>query len=477
MTGRPADLRDRIWWLISAVSVRVKVLGMALGLVILLSGGILWQVRTSLVRTFESLLEQESITLARDLAARATDPILLNDLVTLRKLLDETRLNNPSLRYAFIIDKHGQVLIHTFGGGFPLALLDVNSVAPEEHHHTVILQTEEGLVWDTAVPIFEGRVGVVRVGLSDADLRRSLATVTRQILLVTVLVSTFGVLGVTFLTSVLTHPLRELVAATQRVAHGDFSPRLKRWADDEIGDLAEAFNFMAEQLAHAEELRKERELLRRQLLERVIATQEEERRRIARELHDSTSQNLTSLMVGLHNLQCACEDAQMAQQVAALRQLVVQTLDEVHEISAYLRPRLLDDLGLAAALERLAREWQARYQIPIDLLIHIGEERLPGEIETAIYRIVQESLTNVARHAAARSVSVLVERRGGEVIAIIEDDGRGFNPRPFNGRHLGLAGMRERAELLGGKFTIESRPGQGTSVHVQIPLHPTHSDG
>lgn len=478
MTGRFTDLRDRIWWLISAVSVRVKVLGMALGLVILLSGGILWQVRTSLVRTFESLLEQESITLTRDLAARATDPILLSDLVTLRKLLNETRRNNPSLRYAFIIDKHGQVLIHTFEGGFPLALLDVNSVTSEEHHHTIILQTEEGLVWDTAVPIFEGRVGVMRVGLSDADLRLSLATVTHQILLVIVLVSTFGVLGVTFLTSVLTHPLHELVAATQRVARGDFSPRLKRWADDEIGDLAEAFNFMAEQLAHAEELRKERELLRRQLLERVIATQEEERRRIARELHDSTSQNLTSLMVGLHNLQCACEDVQMAQQVAALRQLVVQTLDEVHEISAHLRPRLLDDLGLAAALERLAREWQARYQIPIDLLIHIGEERLPGEIETAIYRIVQESLTNVARHAAARSVSVLVERRGDEAIAIIEDDGRGFDPRPSKGRHLGLAGMRERAELLGGKLTIESRPGQGTSVHVQIPLRPIpHSGG
>lgn len=469
------EFRTRLWWLISAVSVRIKVMGMALGLVVLLSGGIIWQVRTVLARTLQEQLENESITLARDLAARATDPILLNDLVTLHKLLDETQINNPNLRYAFILDKSGQVLVHTFGSGFPLGLLEANHVKHDDHHHTVILQTEEGLVWDTAVPIFGGRAGIMRVGLSDRQLRASLASITTQILLMTILVSTIGVLGVTLLTSVLTRPIRELVEATRRVAQGDFSPKLQRWANDEIGDLAEAFNTMIEQLARTDELRREREVLRRQLLEKVITTQEEERRRIARELHDSTSQNLTSLMVGLRNLQDTCGSEQVARQAATLRQIVAETLDEVHEISTRLRPRLLDDLGLPAALERLTREWQGRYQIPVDLLIHIGEERLPGEIETAIYRIIQESLTNIARHAAAHSVSVLVERRGNEVIAIVEDDGQGFNPaHPPGERHLGLAGMRERAELLGGRLTIESQPGAGTSIHVQIPISHSH---
>ncbi|MFO3797622.1 MAG: ATP-binding protein, partial [Anaerolineales bacterium] len=292
------------------------------------------------------------------------------------------------------------------------------------------------------------------------------------ILLMTVLVSTIGVLGATLLTSVLTRPIHDLVKATRRVAEGDFSPRLQRWANDEIGDLAEAFNVMIEQLARIAELHREREVLRRQLLEKVIATQEEERRRIARELHDSTSQNLTSLMVSLRNLENTCGSERIARQAAALRQIVANTLEEVHEISIRLRPRLLDDLGLPAALERLAREWQGHYRIPVDLLIHIGEERLPSEIETAIYRIIQECLTNIARHAAAHSVSVLVERRGNEVIAIVEDDGHGFDPAQSLGeRHLGLAGMRERAELLGGRLTIESQPGAGTSIHVQIPVH------
>jgi len=461
----------RFWWLVSAVSVRVKILGMALGLVLLLGSGILWQVRASLVRTLQAQVENESITLGRDLAARAADPILLNDLVGLQKLLTETLANNPDLRYAFVTDKHGQVLVHTFGPGFPLALLDVHHAGVQAHHHTVILQTEEGLVWDTAVPILEGRAGMMRVGLSDARLWASVATVSEQILLVMALVSALGVLGAVTLTFILTRPLRELVEATRRVAGGDFSPRVPRWADDEIGDLAEAFNAMTEELARADEIRREREHLRRQLLERVIASQEDERRRIARELHDSTSQNLTSLLVGLRNLQETCGDPTIAKQAEDLRHVASQTLEEVHELSSRLRPGVLDDLGLTAALERLSHEWQARHKIRLDLLIHIGAARLPDEAETALYRIIQESLTNVARHAQARSVSVLVERRGEEVVAVVEDDGRGFDPSRSPGeRRLGLAGMRERAELLGGRFTVESAPGRGTSIHVRIPV-------
>ncbi len=461
----------RLWQIISGVSVRVKILGMVLGLSLLLGAGAAWQVRNSLTYILQSQLENESISSARDLAARATDPILLNDLVGLQKLLLETQKNNPDVRYAFIVDKYGQVLVHTFGSVFPLQLLDANQAAPEDHHHTVVLQTDEGLVWDTAVPIFDGRAGIVRIGLSDDRLRSAVEAVTGQILLVVALVSALGVLVAMILTFVLTRPLRELVEATKAVTSGDFTPRLERWADDEIGDLADAFNNMTIELARADEIRREREQLRRQLLEKVIATQEDERRRIARELHDSTSQNLTSLMLGLKNLQTTCGNEVIAQQADTLRLVAAQTLEEVHEISARLRPRLLDDLGLPAALEKLTREWQERHKIPLDLLIHIGEERLPPEIETAIFRIVQESLTNIARHAAARSVSALVERRGDEVIAIVEDDGCGFDPARSSGeRQLGLAGMRERAELLGGKLTIESQPGAGTSVHVQIPV-------
>jgi signal transduction histidine kinase len=466
----PRALLERFWAIAGAVSVRTKILGIVLGFILLLGAGVTLQARYALTATMTAQLEEQSVSVSRDLAARAADPILLNDLLSLHDLLDETLANNPSVRYAFLVDENGQVIAHTFDGGFPLELLSLNSVQPNDHHHTALIQTNEGLVWDTAVPILGGKIGTARIGLSDASMQSALSTLTAQLLLTISLVSATGVLVAVFLTWILTRPILALVAATQSVAKGDFTPRVPRWADDEIGDLADAFNAMTEELAHTDELRRERESLRRQLMEKVIATQEDERRRIARELHDSTSQNLTSLIVGLRMMEAQCAQCTSPTKAADLRQVASHTLEEVHDLSMRLRPRVLDDLGLAAALERLAHEWQARYKIPVDVVIQL-DERLPGEIETALYRIVQEALTNIARHAQAKSASILVEKRGGSVRAIVEDDGVGFDPSAQRGeRHLGLLGMRERAELLGGTLTIESAPQSGTSVFIEIPL-------
>ncbi|HRK87793.1 MAG TPA: HAMP domain-containing protein [Anaerolineales bacterium] len=461
---------ERMWEIAGAVSVRTKILGIVLGLVILLGAGVTMQARYALTRTMTAQMEEQSISVSRDFAARSTDPILLNDLLGVHDLLKETIANNPNIRYAFIVDNHGQVIAHTFEGGFPLDLIPLNTVQSGEHHHTSLIQTDEGLVWDTAVPILDGKVGTARIGLSDASIRTAVSTLTAQLILTTLLVSIAGILVAVSLTWILTRPIISLAQATQAVAKGDFSPRVLRWANDEIGDLAEAFNSMTEELARTDELRKEREVLRRQLLEKVIATQEDERRRIARELHDSTSQNLTSLIVGLRVMETNCAQCASISKATDLRDVASKTLDEVHDLSMRLRPRVLDDLGLSAALERLVSEWQTRYKIPVDVAIQLGE-RLPGEVETAIYRIVQETLTNIARHAQAKSASILVERHGDMVRAIVEDDGIGFDINANHGeRHLGLLGMRERAEFLHGALTIESSHENGTSVFIEIPL-------
>jgi signal transduction histidine kinase len=357
-----------------------------------------------------------------------------------------------------------------------LALLSLNTVAATSHHHTVLIRTNEGLVWDTAVPILNGKVGIARVGVTDLSVQRVLSELTLQLGLTMLVVSAAGILVAVLLTLILTRPIQELLQATREVAKGNFTVRVKRWADDELGDLADAFNQMSEQLALTENLRREREWLRRQLLEKVIASQEEERRRIARELHDSTSQNLTSLIVGLRMIEENCRQCPAQPKALELRAVASRTLEEVHELSLRLRPRILDDLGLAAALERLAAEWEARYKIPIDVAIRLNE-RLPGAVETAIYRIVQEALTNIVRHAQAHSASILIERRGNMLRAIIEDDGIGFDPQTrFGEHHLGLLGMRERAELLGGKLVIESAPGAGTSLLIEIPLSTLSSE-
>lgn len=465
------NLYRRFWDVAGAVSVRGKILGIVLGFILLLGVGVTIQARYALTATMTAQLADQSISVSRDLAARSTDLILLNDQLGIHDLLVETIANNPNIRYAFLMDPQGQVIAHTFDGGFPLDLISINSVQTGEHHHTALIQTDEGFVWDTAVPILDGKVGMARIGLSDASVRAAVSTLTAQLVLTIVLVSITGVLVAVLLTWILTRPIISLAHATQAVAKGDFSPRVPRWANDEIGDLAEAFNSMTEELARTDELRKEREALRRQLLEKVITTQEDERRRIARELHDSTSQNLTSLIVGLRVMETNCAQCASISKATDLRDVASKTLDEVHDLSTRLRPRVLDDLGLSAALERLVSEWQARYKIPVDVAIQLNE-RLPGDMETAIYRIIQETLTNIARHAQAQSASILMERHGGMVRAIVEDDGIGFDARVNHSeRHLGLLGMRERAELLNGTVTIESSLEHGTSIFIEIPLH------
>jgi signal transduction histidine kinase len=224
-----------------------------------------------------------------------------------------------------------------------------------------------------------------------------------------------------------------------------------------------------------EELR-QTETLRRQFLERGLDLLEDERRRIARELHDQTSQRLTSMLMTLGVLGEVESLDEVRTHVRDLRDIAAQTLDEVHSLALELRPRLLDDLGLMAALRHYLGEFRDRYRVPVDLqVLGLGSERLPLRVETALYRVAQEALTNVARHAQAHSVGVLLENRDSSVMLIVEDDGRGFDVPQVMGTHvhegnLGLHGMRERASLLGGTLTIESAPETGTSVFVEIPF-------
>ena len=207
----------------------------------------------------------------------------------------------------------------------------------------------------------------------------------------------------------------------------------------------------------------------REALGRVVAAQELERKRLARELHDETGQALTSILLGLKPLEQAIVSDEGRAAVASLRELVVSTLQDVRRLAVELRPSALDDFGLAAALERLVDALRTQTEIEVDLGVNLGGERLPSEVETTIYRIVQEALTNVVKHAGARRISVLLTRKNGSVAAVVEDDGRGFDPASTT-RGLGLAGMRERVALLGGRLQIESGPGTGSTLVAEVPL-------
>jgi len=241
----------------------------------------------------------------------------------------------------------------------------------------------------------------------------------------------------------------------------------KLGADPRFGDedlrLAES---LAKRAAIAVDLSRR---VSRDAMRRVVDAQELERKRLARELHDETGQALTSILLGLKALERTVQTPDGVERVAAVRQLVVSTLQDVRRLAVELRPAALDDFGLAPALQRLVDTHRQDSSVDVDLEVRLGDERLPADVETTMYRIVQESLTNTAKHAAASRVSVLVTRKENTAVVVIEDDGGGFDAeQPTAG--LGLSGMRERVALVGGRFRVETGRGKGTTIAVEIPL-------
>jgi signal transduction histidine kinase len=208
----------------------------------------------------------------------------------------------------------------------------------------------------------------------------------------------------------------------------------------------------------------------RDALRRVVSGQELERRRLARELHDETGQALTSILLGLRAVEEARSPDEMRTAASHLRELVVGTLQDVRRLAVQLRPKALDDFGLVAAVEHLVQTFSEATAIRVDLEAQLGDERLPAEVETTLYRIVQEALTNIVKHAEASRVSILLVRRSGSATVVIEDDGQGFDPAELREEGMGIIGMRERVELHEGRLTVESAPGSGTTLVAEVPL-------
>lgn len=218
-----------------------------------------------------------------------------------------------------------------------------------------------------------------------------------------------------------------------------------------------------------------KEHLRGQLLKKVITAQEEERKRIARELHDDTSQSLTALLYAVEGSMETNDLAEIMAHLENMRQLAVHTLDGVHKLIFDLRPTMLDHLGLVPALRWFS---QSRLE-PRGIRLNIQEDaaggRLPAEVETVLFRVVQEAITNIARHAAARNVDIVFRFKEEAATIEVEDDGIGFDivqmtPSPDSSRGLGLMGMHERIELVGGQIEINTAPGEGTHIYIQVPL-------
>jgi signal transduction histidine kinase len=245
-------------------------------------------------------------------------------------------------------------------------------------------------------------------------------------------------------------------------AHDKLGPDA-RFSDNDVR-LAETF---ASRAALAVDMSQR---IARDALRRVVDAQELERRRLARELHDETGQALTSILLGLKTLEETIEGDGSSAAIGDLRELVVATLQDVRRLAVELRPKVLDDFGLVPALERLTETFAEQTGILVRFESGLGGERLLPEVETALYRIVQESLTNIVKHARAQTISIAVTRKPGAVVVVVEDDGHGFDPANVREGGFGLEGMRERVGLLDGRLQLESGEGTGTTLVAEVPI-------
>ncbi|NOY55243.1 MAG: HAMP domain-containing protein [Actinobacteria bacterium] len=453
--------------LLGAVSVRTKILGIVLALTTVLGLGITWQVRAVLHQVLIGELDSRGQSVASDIAGRSADPLLLDDTLSLHDLLTDTVANHPDALYAYVVDPSGNVVAHTFGAdGFPTQLLGIHPGDDGE----IIYGSSEGTVHEYSAPIFDGRAGTARVGLSEKRLQNVINAITGQMLLTTLVVALAGIAAAIFLTWILTRPILDLVHTTKKVGAGDLAARARRWAKDEIGVLADAFNHMVDDLQESQATINEKEAARTRLLEQLITAQEEERKRIARELHDGVGQALNSLTLGISALTLATGAEDLNARASKLRAITDETLQTVRQLGRDLRPSVLDDLGLAEALRNYAADFENIYpEFAVDTHFDLAT-RLHSTVEIALYRMVQESMTNAARHSRGRTISVLVTQRNGLVQAIIEDDGVGFDVDAMrrSGTSVGIHSIIERADLLGGRVRFESGSG-GTSVYIEVP--------
>jgi two-component system sensor histidine kinase UhpB len=266
-------------------------------------------------------------------------------------------------------------------------------------------------------------------------------------------------------------PLHALERTVDDVAGGDLTTRARHvlFRDPEVERLGDTLNTMLDVL------HEHRGLLQK-MSEQVLAAQEDERKRIARELHDETAQALTTLLIRLKILERAPTVPEMREQINELRVLTAETLEAVRKLAVELRPATLDDLGLVAALEGYTDAYGAHMPVRVAFSAEGFDDvdgRLPPQVELVLYRVVQEALTNAAKHAEAHEVRVELCRRPHEVVAAVADDGQGFDVDEMmrsRERGLGLFGMQERLALVGGQLVIDSSPGHGTRVHARVPF-------
>ena len=434
------------------LSFRVRLALTMSALILLIAAAIYLYLPRKLEDEAIALISHKAETLAQLTAFTIHPAIYFHDRAALDEALSGTR-RDKDVAYVIVRDPGGRTLA---------------SVHPERETGANGV-SRDGMLYEIVTPIGDGGRELARlhIGMSLARLNRELAEMRIAIGLLSAFILAAGLIAAALVSNLLTRPLREVAAGARRLAAGQLGHRVPAGRGDEIGQLAAAFNDMAARIA-------ERDASLRQLSRRLLSVQEQERVRIAREVHDELGQALTAMKIDLQQL--GRRHGQLQEPLAGIARTIDETVDIVRRIAADLRPAILDDLGIAAALEQQLRRLRESTGIRTTLTVP-EEPEIDMLTGATFYRIAQEALANVVRHAEATAVEISLVLEEGAAVLTIRDNGRGMpREKADDPNSLGLLGIRERAELLGGSVAIDSLPGEGTTVVATLPLPKGETD-
>jgi signal transduction histidine kinase len=460
-------------WRVLSIPIFFKILGIGFLVGTLFGGVTLFQTRASASRILYQLLEQRSLAAARILADTLEGPARAGDLPATARHLREARKAFPDIRYLIVRSRDGHVLASTLEGGVVPDLQDDASSSGAPDCRIDPLDGREGLTLIARCPIGGGDAGTIELGVFGQMVTEQVATFQATVLWALAICVALGSGLALLLTHLLTRPIHRLEQSANRIREGDFQTRADVIFNDEIGRLAVAFNEMAASLTRYREQVQVKEKARLSLIERIVQVQEDERKSISRELHDQMGQSLLALLL---QVQSSRDRGGLSESLfRQIEETIRQLIDEVGTLAGGMRPAMLDDHGLDSALARHVKEVSERSGLDIDFQCTCppGLERLPSRVEVTLFRIAQEALANVLRHAHALHASAILLRHPHDVTLLIEDDGRGFDPAIIQDKGdkcIGLIGMKERVALLGGDLLVQSAPAGGTTIRARIPV-------
>ncbi len=495
-------------WLKFRLRAKLTLLIEGLVILVVVATGIITTLREK--GTLEDELRKRGLALANDLAKFAERPLLSQDWATLRRYVNHT-MKQDYVRYVSIVDPVDKVVMHSdlsqIGKTYQNIVHPGSSNPYEPRYSHTHLIKEGDVYYNICAPIevAGARLGTVFLGYSYSAVANEIATAQRQIILIGLVTIVIGGIFAYFLATFISLPIIRITDAMEQVANGEINTPLMIQRNDEIGTLANSFNNMAEDLGRhrkhlevlveartaalasaneqlqqeiadrtraEEELKQSQEQLR-DLASHLQLVREEERSRIAREIHDELGQSLTALKMDVHwlGLRLPTDHQVLMDKIKSMSGVIDTTVQTVRRISSELRPGLLDDLGLTAAIEWQAQEFCSRAGLRCDIRSEPEDIILDQSRSIALFRIFQEALTNIARHARATQVEVILEENADKVEMEIRDNGEGITAEQLAATgSYGILGIRERVHSLGGELRISGAPKQGTIVHVSLPL-------